>query len=109
MRFTFVPDHIDALSAAHSFDDPGVIYFYSGRWSSNYESIQFLHRGSQGINRSQEFGTYDLEKVHAGPVTYLLIGHYAIEIDRLRELYPGGEVIVNDAPQPRFIVYHFRS
>ncbi len=109
MRFAFVPDHIDALSAAHSFDEPGVIYFYSGRWSSNYESIQFLHRGSQGIDRSQEFGTYDLEKVHEGPVTYLLIGHYAIEIDRLRELYPGGEVIVDDAPQPRFIVYHLRS
>ncbi len=109
LRFAFVPDHIDGLSAAHSFENPGVIYFYSGRWSFNYESVRFLHRGSQGMDRSREFGTFELEKIHEGPVTYLLVGHYAAEIDRLREMYPGGEVIVDDAPQPRFIVYHLRS
>jgi hypothetical protein len=42
-------------------------------------------------------------------VTYLLVGDYAMEIDRLRELHPGGETIVDDEPQPRFIVYHLRS
>lgn len=109
IRFTFVPDHIDALAAAHSFESPGVIYFYSGRWSFNYESVRFLHPGSQGIDRSREFGSFELDKIHEGPVTYLLVGAYAEELDRLKELYPGGETIIDDAPQPRFIVYHLSS
>ena len=107
--FAFVPDHVDALAAAHSFQNPGTIYFYSGRWSFNYESVRFLHPGSQGMDRSREFGTFEFEKVHEGPVTYLLVGAYAEEIDRLKELYPGGETIIDDAPYPRFIVYHLRS
>lgn len=109
ISFTFVPDHVDALAAAHSFESPGVIYFYSGRWSFNYESVRFLHPGSQGIDRSREFGAFELEKIHEGPVTYLLVGAYTEELGRLKKLYPGGETIVDDAPQPRFIVYHLRS
>ncbi len=109
VRFAFVPDHVDALAAAHSFQNPGTIYFYSGRWSFNYESVRFLHPRSQGMDRSREFGTFDLEKVHEGPVTYLLVGAYAEEINRLKDLYPGGETIIDDAPRPRFIVYHLQS
>lgn len=109
VKFAFVPDHVDALAAAHSFQNPGTIYFYSGRWSFNYESVRFLHPASQGMDRSREFGTFEFEKVHEGPVTYLLVGAYAKEIDRLKELYPDGEIIIDDAPYPRFIVYHLRS
>ena len=109
VEFTFAPDHIDGLAAAHSFEDPGTIYFYSGRWSFNYESVRFLYPNSHGIDRSREFGSFELDKLHQGPVTYLLVGDYAMEIDRLRELHPGGETIVDDEPQPRFIVYHLPS
>ena len=109
VKFTFAPDHIDGLAAAHSFEDPGTIYFYSGRWSFNYESVRFLYPNSHGIDRSREFGSFELDKLHQGPVTYLLVGDYAMEIDRLQELHPGGETIVDDEPQPRFIVYHLRS
>ena len=42
-------------------------------------------------------------------MTYLLVGDYGLEIDRLKELYPGGETIIDEEPQPRFIVYHLRS
>ena len=108
-KFTFAPDHIDGLAAAHSFDDPGTIYFYSGRWSFTYESVRFLYPDSRGINRSRELGIFDLERLDDGPVTYLLVGDYGLEIDRLRELYPGGETIIDEEPQPRFIVYHLRS
>ena len=108
-KFTFAPDHIDGLAAAHSFDDPGTIYFYSGRWSFTYESVRFLYPDSRGINRSRELGIFDLERLDDGPVTYLLVGDYGLEIDRLKKLYPGGETILDEEPQPRFIVYHLRS
>ena len=108
-KWTFAPDHVKALESAHTFEDPGKIYFYSGRWSYDYETVRFLYPDSPGINRSQEFGTFDLTKLDDGPVTYVLIGHYAQEIDRLEQLYPGGEIIVDSEPRPRFIVYHLRS
>ena len=108
-KWTFAPDHVDALSAAHSLGTPGTIYFYSGRWSYDYETIRFLYPDSPGINRSREFGTFELTKLDDGPVTFLLIGNYAQEIDRLKDLYPGGETIVDEEPQPRYIVYHLRS
>ena len=107
-KFTFAPDHIDGLAAATSFENPGTLYFYSGRWSFNYESVRFLYPSTRGIDRSREFGAFALEKLHEGPVTYLLVGDYGVEIDRLRGLHPGGEIIVDDQPQPRFIVYHLR-
>ena len=109
LDWAFAPDHVEALESAHSFENPGTIYFYSGRWAFDYESVRFLYPESKGINRSDEFGTFDLEKVDEGPVTYVLIGHYAQEIDRLRQLYPGGDVIIDSEPRPRFIVYHLSS
>ena len=109
-KFTFAPDHIDGLAAAHSFEDPGTIYFYSGRWSFNYESIRFLYPESRGIDRSREFGIFGLDKIHQGPVTYILVGTYGEDFDNLRILHPEGETIVDyDEPQPRFIVYHLRN
>ena len=109
LDWAFAPDHVEALESAHAFDDPGTIYFYSSRWAFDYESVRFLYPESTGINRSDEFGTFDLTKVDDGPVTYVLIGHYAQEIDRLTQLYPGGDVIVDNEHRPRFIVYHLNS
>ncbi len=109
LDWAFAPDHVKALESAHAFDDPGTIYFYSSRWAFDYESIRFLYPDSPGTDRSEEFGTFDLTKVDDGPVTYVLIGHYAQEIDRLQQLYPGGDVIVDSDPRPRFIVYHLNS
>ena len=108
-EWAFGVDHVDGLNAAHSFDDPGTIYFYSGRWSYNYETIQFLYPHTHGIDRSREFGAFDLARLDDGPVTYVLIGAYAQEIEGIMQLYPGGEVIVDNEPRPRFIVYHLRS
>lgn len=109
LDWAFAPDHVKALESAHNFDDPGTIYFYSSRWAFDYESIRFLYPDSSGTDRSEEFGTFDLTKVDDGPVTYVLIGHYAREIERLEQLYPGGDIIVDSEPRPRFVVYHLRS
>ncbi len=106
LKWVFAGELVDGLDAAHGFDDPGTIYFYSSRWTYGYESIGFLYPDSRGIDRSREHGTFDLERLDDGSVTYLLLGGYEQEIDRLKELHPGGETIVDDEPQPRFAVYH---
>lgn len=109
LDWAFASDHVEALESAHTFADPGTIYFYSSRWAFDYESIRFLYPDSPGTDRSDEFGTFDLTKMDDGPVTYVLIGHYAREIDRLEQLYPGGDTIVDSDPRLRFIVYHLNS
>lgn len=108
-QWTFDNDHIEAIEAAHSVPDPGTIYYYSGRRRFSYETIQFLFPESRGIDRSHEFGVFDLERLDTGPVTYLLEGAYMQEIERIREMYPAGELIVDEEQQPRFIVYHLKE
>ena len=105
-QFTFPQYYFEGLDAANSFDDPGTIYYYSGQRTFSYETIRFLYSESRGIDRSREFGTFDLEKIDPGPVTYLLEGAYMEEIDTIMEMYPGGELIVDDRNQPLYIVYH---
>lgn len=108
-RWTFPTYYFESLDAAHSFDDPGTIYYFSGQRRFQYETIRFLYPDSNGIDRSREFGIFDLEKLDPGPVTYLLEGPYVEEIDKIMEMYPGGELIVDEGPEPLFVVYHLRG
>ena len=105
-RWSFTTGYFEALDAAHAFDEPGTIYYYSAGRRFGFETIRFLYPHSRGIDRSHEFGEFGLERLDEGPVTYLLEGPYMEEIDRIREIYPDGELVVDDEPQPRFIIYH---
>lgn len=107
-KWVYVNDLVDSLGAAHSFDRPGQIYFYSARWSYDYETRRFLYPQSPGVDRSSEFGSFTLERVDSGPVTYLFLPPYDRELDRLMERYPGGTVVRESEPggAVRFAVYH---
>ena len=94
MDWVYASDLVDALDAAHELDAPGRVYFYSGRWSYDYETRRFLYPDTPGIDRSREFGEYSLDRLdEAGPATYVLLPPYAGEIDALREKYPGGDAV----------------
>ena len=106
--WVFAADLVAGLDAAHEFDDPGRIYFYTGRWSYRYETIRYLYPGTPGIDRSREHGEYSLERIDSGPVTYLMLPPYADDIDTLKETLPGGEVVeeLSDGGSRIFSVYH---
>ena len=110
MDWVYVSDLVDVLDAAHELQDPGRVYFYSGRWSYNYETRLFLYPDTPGIDRSKEFGEYSLDRLDEGPVTYVLLPPYAREIDALRERYPGGDAVEEyDADGAvRYSFYHLR-
>ena len=107
-KWVFVNDLVDGLQAAHAFDEPGKIYFYSGRWSYDYETRRFLYPDSPGMDRSEEFGSFSLRRLDSGPVTYLLLPPYERELDRLVQTHPGGTVVREPAhgSEPRYVVYH---
>ena len=108
-QFTFPHYYLEALDTANAFDDPGTIYYYSGQRTFSYETIRFLYAQNRGIDRSHEFGAFDLEKLDPGPVTYLLEGPYMQEIDTIMQMYPGGQLIIHDATQPLYIIYHLKG
>ena len=109
-QWVFANDFVESLEAAHSFTDPGMIYFYSGRWSFNYEPRRFLYPQSPGIDRSKEFGKFSMDRFDSGPVTYVLIPPYEQELDRLRRINPGGVEVreLDESGAIRFAVYHLR-
>ena len=108
LDWVYAVDLVEALDAAHDFEDPGKVYFYSARWRYDYEIRRFLYPATPGVDRSKEFGTFTLEKTDDGPVTYVLLSPYAAEIDALRDILPGGKAVEEYNPDGgrRFSVYH---
>ena len=106
--WVFAADLVAGLDAAHEFDDPGKIYFYTGRWSYQYETIRYLYPDTPGIDRSREHGEFSMERIDPGPVTYLLLPPYAREIEALKETLPGGVAVeeFSDGGGRLFSVYH---
>ena len=108
MDWVYASDLVDALDAAHEVDDPGRIFFYSGRWPYNYETRLFLYPDTPGTDRSREFGEFSLERLDGDPVTYILLPPYAKEVETLREMHPGGEAVEKRRADGvrRFSIYH---
>ena len=108
LDWVYGSDLVGALQSAHSFDEPGTVYFYSNRWSYDYETRRFLYPDSPGVDRSREFGDFSLERTDEGPVTYILLPPYDQEIEAIRQLYPRGETIEEHRPDGSrlFSVYH---
>ena len=90
MDWIYAVDLVDALDAVHQLADPGTVYFYSDRWSYDYEARRFLYPDTSGLDRSKRFGDYSLERLHYGPVTYALLHTYSGDINTLKALYPNG-------------------
>ena len=107
MEWVYSTDLVDALDAAHDLGDPGNVYFYGERWSYDYETRLFLYPDTPGIDRSNEFGEYSLDKLDDGPVTYLLFPPYSDGAAELRERYPGGQTAESfkEDGSVRFSVY----
>ena len=71
--------------------DDLYVYFYSGRWSYNYETRRFLLPDVPGEDRSREFGRYSLDwRPEHRRALFLLLGPYDTVLNDLVERYPTG-------------------
>ena len=76
-----------------------LVYFYSDRWSVNYETRRFIAPDASGVDRSREFRNFPFED-DGSPlnfdadrnedVAFVFLGDYLGDIHEASSRYPGG-------------------
>ncbi len=74
------------------------VYFYSERWSFDYETRRFLVPAIRGTDRSRRFrdtqeprdAPLDLTADRGRDVAFVFLAPYVDEVGKVRERYPGG-------------------
>ncbi len=98
-RFIFAVEMTAASRYMATLPPETRVYFYSERWSFDYETRQFLAPETDGENRSSAFGDFSMT---LGPgdhdVTFILLGHYRDELETLWIRYPTGVTFIPGDP-----------
>jgi 4-amino-4-deoxy-L-arabinose transferase-like glycosyltransferase len=94
VRFIY-PYQLDAASTYIDGLPPGTeVYFYSDRWSFDYETRLFLAPSARGIDRSIEFGRsadrQDFSADRSTDVAFVFLGTYLADFDTAVLAHPGG-------------------
>ena len=106
-RWVFAAEITDASRFMARLEPGSHVYFYSGRWSVNYETRRYLAPNVEAEDRSTEFGKYSLTvDGRQGRVIFVLLAPYEDRLPLLRELYPDGRVVEGGrAESPSFVAY----
>jgi hypothetical protein len=112
VKWVYCYNLVQALNYIKHFDlTKTKIYFFSRRWSYNYETRRFLLSHIPGEDRSHEFGNFRLDiNSSESSVVFLLLSPYNKIIPQLKEMYPGGqfyELIENG--QFIFATYYYKN
>lgn len=91
-KWVFVHELTEASEYLMELDPKPYVYFYSGRWSFNYETRQFLAPDYPGEDRSREFGrqVLDLTPDRSREVLYLFLPPYQDLVQEVAQQFPGG-------------------
>jgi len=95
---------MSGLSTSHH------VYFYSTRWSGNYETVQFLapQVSVEDCTKLYEIDPHPKFKMDLsqGFPVFVLMGDYIWRLGEVQRLYPGGKTVIGStAPVPPFVAY----
>lgn len=96
--------------AARFLDEHGegrYVYFYSGTWSIDYVTMEYLAPEVEGEDRSEKFGIYHfrIDPDDDRPL-FVFIRPYLDDIEEVKRRYPGVEITpVEPDEEPTFRVY----
>jgi hypothetical protein len=94
----FAMEMADAATFMDTLPPGSRVYFYSDRWSVNYETRQYLAPDVTTEDRSVEFGQFGFEIDPAlGDPVFVLLGPYKDLLPELQARYPLGETITGQA------------
>ena len=89
-RVTFSPELTEAAEFISDLPEGHVVYFYSDRWSIDYEVFRYLAADRNGEDRSMAFGEFSLEPDPEQNVAYVFMEPYKGRRDEVASRYPGG-------------------
>ncbi|MDO8751232.1 MAG: glycosyltransferase family 39 protein [Dehalococcoidia bacterium] len=111
-RFAYAYEMSLASTYLRSLQDENpYVYFYTPRWSWDYEVRRFVVPGLKGENRSREHGKFSLEKpADLERVVFLVMPPYDQYLPEIRRLYPGGQYHeVREDNRLLFAAYHIQG
>ncbi|MCH8010000.1 MAG: glycosyltransferase family 39 protein [Chloroflexi bacterium] len=92
-RTTFSPELTETVEFITDLPDGGVVYFYSDRWSFDYEVIRYLAADRAGEDRSTVFGEFSLEPDPSQNVAYVFMDPYKERLSDAATRFPGGREV----------------
>ncbi|MBF6600373.1 MAG: glycosyltransferase family 39 protein [Dehalococcoidia bacterium] len=98
MRLVYPYEDDAASRYIASLPAGAMVYFYSDRWSFDYETRRFLAPRATGIDRSREFGgvakgeALDFSRDPQRPVAFVFLDAYLGDADTVTAQYPGGKL-----------------
>lgn len=110
-RFVFAQEMFEASRFLRDLPADRRVYFFSERWSLDYETRQYLAPNVKGEDRSTEFGRPPVRgrldvDLASGPPVFVFLGRYRAQVDQVRALYPGGSLaVVGPTDAPSFVAY----
>ena len=98
---TFSQAITDAALFVRDLPSDDFIYFYSGRWSYEYETRRYLAPDHRGEDRSAEFQggrgavrrEFSLTPRDDADIAYVFLHPYLDQADVVAQLYPGGTLV----------------
>lgn len=101
MRWVYAPELRIASEFLASVPSGTRVYFFSERWSCNYETRRFLAPDIQCVDRSRRFGQVsgrsgllDFSVKERQPAMIFLMGEHTRHLDQLRKRHPEVEPVI---------------
>jgi 4-amino-4-deoxy-L-arabinose transferase-like glycosyltransferase len=109
-KWVYAEQLAEASKYIDSLPEHPYVYFYSQRWSINYETRQYLAPNAKGEDRSKEFGAFSLGADRSRDLLYVFIPPYTENLEIVQALYPGGETHIahNKDGELLFAAYRLR-
>lgn len=106
-HWVYAEELVDAAAFMRTLPPSSRVYFFSDRWSVNYETRRFLAPNVAGEDRSRQFGRYDLRIDPAlGKPVFVFLGPYRTLLPEVSRLYPGGTTVEGQGRKsPTFVAY----
>jgi Dolichyl-phosphate-mannose-protein mannosyltransferase len=111
-KWIFAREIAEASSYVDGLEENPYVYFFSARWSFNYETRQYLAPDATGEDRSLEFTpnhAFTLDGIdRSRDVVLLFLPPYESRLSEAMALYPGGCAVQKADPNGAvlFTAYH---
>ncbi|RYX82380.1 glycosyltransferase family 39 protein [bacterium] len=113
VKWTYGQEMVAVCRYLNTLPPDAHVYFYSRRWSKNYETRVFLARDVHIEDRSTQFGDsgdFSLELDDAKQQVYfVLVNEYQLKLPELEKLYPRSQIVKGlptPVGNPTFIAVH---